>query len=214
MVFIDSVPVLRRSIRASQPPNRYGFLGLTSQLDNDPRTYGEAISDIDSDKWLEVMRSEINLMGSNQVWTLVDLPKGVKPIGCKWVYNHKLRAEGEVTAFKDRLLAKGYTQRSGIDFEETYSPVTMAKFIWILLVNSMNEFDPCTYKKFSGSTVAYLVLCVDDISLVGNDVKMLGDIKAWSSTQFSVKDMGEASYILGIKIYRDISRRMLGLTQS
>ncbi|KAL0439747.1 UNVERIFIED_CONTAM: hypothetical protein Slati_2457700 [Sesamum latifolium] len=66
----------------------------------------------------------------------------------------------------------------------------------------------------SGSSVAYLVLYVDDILLIGNDVKMLGDIKAWLSTQFSMKDMGEASYILGIKIYRDRSRRMLGLTQS
>ncbi|KAL0292537.1 UNVERIFIED_CONTAM: Retrovirus-related Pol polyprotein from transposon RE1 [Sesamum radiatum] len=66
----------------------------------------------------------------------------------------------------------------------------------------------------SGSSVAYLVLYVDDILLIGNDVKMLGDIKTWLSTQFSVKDMGEASYILGIKIYRDRSRRMLGLTQS
>ncbi|KAL0288852.1 UNVERIFIED_CONTAM: hypothetical protein Sradi_7087400, partial [Sesamum radiatum] len=68
--------------------------------------------------------------------------------------------------------------------------------------------------KISGSLVAYLVLCIDDILLIGNNVKMLGDIKAWFSTQFSMKDMGEASYILGIKIYRDRSRRMLGLTQS
>ncbi|KAL0455905.1 UNVERIFIED_CONTAM: hypothetical protein Slati_0929700 [Sesamum latifolium] len=76
-----------------------------------------------------------------------------------------------------------------------------------------NDYDPCVYKKISGSSVAYLVLYVDDILLIGNDVKMLGDIKAWLSTQFSMKDMGEASYILGIKIYRDRSRRMLGLTQ-
>ncbi|KAL0368345.1 UNVERIFIED_CONTAM: Retrovirus-related Pol polyprotein from transposon TNT 1-94, partial [Sesamum calycinum] len=77
-----------------------------------------------------------------------------------------------------------------------------------------NEHDPCVYKKVSGSSVVYLVLYVDDILLIGNDVKMLGDIKAWLSTQFSMKDMGEASYILGIKIYRDRPRRMLGPTQS
>ncbi|KAL0293763.1 UNVERIFIED_CONTAM: Retrovirus-related Pol polyprotein from transposon TNT 1-94 [Sesamum radiatum] len=76
-----------------------------------------------------------------------------------------------------------------------------------------NDYDPCIYKKISGSSVAYFVLYVDYILLIGNDVKMLGDIKAWLSTQFSMKDMGEASYILGIKIYRDRSRRMLGLTQ-
>ncbi|KAL0394584.1 UNVERIFIED_CONTAM: hypothetical protein Slati_4424600 [Sesamum latifolium] len=77
-----------------------------------------------------------------------------------------------------------------------------------------NDYNPCVYKKISGSSVAYLVLYVDDILLIRNDVKMLGDIKAWLSTQFSMKDMGEASYILGSKIYRDRSRRMLGLTQS
>ncbi|KAL0416259.1 UNVERIFIED_CONTAM: Retrovirus-related Pol polyprotein from transposon TNT 1-94 [Sesamum latifolium] len=72
-----------------------------------------------------------------------------------------------------------------------------------------NDYDPCIYKKISGSSIAYLVLYVDDILLNGNDVKMLGNIKAWLSTQFSMKNMGEASYILGIKIYRDRSRRML-----
>ncbi|KAL0286426.1 UNVERIFIED_CONTAM: hypothetical protein Sangu_2733300 [Sesamum angustifolium] len=51
-------------------------------LDNDPRAYGEAISVIDSDKWLEAIKFEMNSMGSNQVWTLVDPPKGVKPVGC------------------------------------------------------------------------------------------------------------------------------------
>ncbi|KAL0457624.1 UNVERIFIED_CONTAM: hypothetical protein Slati_0389600 [Sesamum latifolium] len=77
-----------------------------------------------------------------------------------------------------------------------------------------NEFDSCVYKKISGHTVSYIVLYVDDMLLIGNNVKMFGDIKAWLSTQFSMKDMGETSYILGIKIYRDGSRRMLGLTQS
>ncbi|KAL0413293.1 UNVERIFIED_CONTAM: Retrovirus-related Pol polyprotein from transposon TNT 1-94 [Sesamum radiatum] len=78
----------------------------------------------------------------------------------------------------------------------------------------MNNYDSCVYKKISGSSVTYLVLYVDDILLIGNDVKILGDIKPWLSTQFSMKDMGEASYILGIKIYRDRSERMLGHTQS
>ncbi|KAL0396323.1 UNVERIFIED_CONTAM: Retrovirus-related Pol polyprotein from transposon RE2 [Sesamum calycinum] len=56
--------------------------------------------------------------------TLVGLTKGVKPVGCIWVYKHKLGADGEVTAFEARLVAKGYTQRPGINFEETYPPVT------------------------------------------------------------------------------------------
>ncbi|KAL0284719.1 UNVERIFIED_CONTAM: Retrovirus-related Pol polyprotein from transposon TNT 1-94 [Sesamum angustifolium] len=108
-------------------------MGLTSQLDKDANTYGEAMSDIDSDKWLEAMKFGIDFMGSNQVWTVVDPPKGVKPVGWKWVYKRKLGANGEVIVFKARLVAKGYTQRLGIDFEETYSPVAMAKSIQIIL---------------------------------------------------------------------------------
>ncbi|KAL0346381.1 UNVERIFIED_CONTAM: Retrovirus-related Pol polyprotein from transposon RE2 [Sesamum calycinum] len=125
--------VLRRSTRESRPPKRYGFVGLTSQLDNDPRTYGEAISDINSDKWLEFMKYKMDSMGSNQLWTLVDPPKDVKPVGCKWVYKRKLGADEEVTAFKAKLVPKGYTQRPRVNFEETYSPVPMAKSIRILL---------------------------------------------------------------------------------
>ncbi|KAL0373444.1 UNVERIFIED_CONTAM: hypothetical protein Sradi_3260100 [Sesamum radiatum] len=66
-VHTDSVPILRRLTRESRVPERYGFVGLTSQLDNDPKIYGEAMSDIDSDKWLEAMKSEMDSMGSNQV---------------------------------------------------------------------------------------------------------------------------------------------------
>ncbi|KAL0416260.1 UNVERIFIED_CONTAM: hypothetical protein Slati_3457900 [Sesamum latifolium] len=105
-VHTDGIPVLRRSTRESRVPERYRFVGLTSQLDNDPKTYGEAISNIDSDKWLEAMKSEMDSMGSNQVWTLVDPPKGARPVGCKWVYKCKLGADGEVTAIKARLVAK------------------------------------------------------------------------------------------------------------
>ncbi|KAL0310356.1 UNVERIFIED_CONTAM: hypothetical protein Scaly_2935500 [Sesamum calycinum] len=66
-----------------------------------------------------------------------------------------------------------------------------------------NDFDPYVYKNASGSSIGFLVLYVGDILLIGNDVKMLGDTKAWFFTQFSVKDLGDASYILEIKIFRD-----------
>ncbi|KAL0367344.1 UNVERIFIED_CONTAM: Retrovirus-related Pol polyprotein from transposon TNT 1-94 [Sesamum radiatum] len=75
------------------------------------------MSDINSDKWLEAIKFQMDSMGSNQVWTLIDPPKGVRPVGCKWVYKHKLGANGEVTAFKARFVAKGYTQQPGMRFK-------------------------------------------------------------------------------------------------
>ncbi|KAL0301930.1 UNVERIFIED_CONTAM: hypothetical protein Sradi_6469800 [Sesamum radiatum] len=65
------------------------------------------MSDINSDKWLEAMKFEMDSMGSNQVWTLADPPKGVRPIACKWVYKLKLQADGKVITFKAKLVAKG-----------------------------------------------------------------------------------------------------------
>ena len=77
-----------------------------------------------------------------------------------------------------------------------------------------NEDKPCVYKKISGSAITFLVLYVDDILLIGNDVGMVSSVKAWLSKNFSMKDLGEATYVLGIRIYRDRSRRLLGLSQS
>ena len=66
----------------------------------------------------------------------------------------------------------------------------------------------------SGSSVAFLLLYVDDILLMGNDIEFLESIKAYLNKCFSMKDLGEAAYILGIKIYRDRSRRLIGLSQN
>ncbi|KAK8574342.1 hypothetical protein V6N13_016142 [Hibiscus sabdariffa] len=74
----------------------------------------------------------------------------------------------------------------------------------------INEDEPCVYKNFSGSIVSFLILYVDDILIIGNDIPTLQSIKIWLSSCFSMKYLGEAAYILGVKIYRDRSRRLLG----
>ena len=73
------------------------------------------------------MKAEIESMYSNQVWELVDLPPNVHPIGCKWIYKKKRNSEVLVEVYKARLMAKGYSQREGIDYEETFSPVAVIK---------------------------------------------------------------------------------------
>src|SRR4051795_152072 len=74
--------------------------------------------------------------------------------------------------------------------------------------------EACIYKKVSGSSVAFLILYVDDILLIGNDVDLLNSVKEYLNNSFSMKDLGEAAYILGIKIYRDRSKRLISLSQS
>ncbi|PKI50107.1 hypothetical protein CRG98_029503 [Punica granatum] len=115
----------------------------------------------DSEKWLEAMRSEMESMYTNQVWTLVDPPEGVKSIGCKWVF--KKKTDMEVKEF-------GFIK---------------------------NEDESCVYKKVSGSAVIFLVLYVDDILLIENDIHSLQSMKTWLGMYFSMKDLCEATYVLG-----------------
>ena len=145
----QSEPVLtqpfppRRSTKIFHPHEKYlgtiqeeveeMFLTRNGAHGDDPKTYDEVISDIDSEKWLEAMRSEIDSMHSNQIWTLVDPPEGIVPIGCKQIFKRKIGTYGKVETFKVRLVAKGFRQRQGVNYEETFSPVAMLKSILILL---------------------------------------------------------------------------------
>ncbi|PKI68475.1 hypothetical protein CRG98_011113, partial [Punica granatum] len=71
-----------------------------------PTTYVEAVTGPDSEKWLEAMRSEMKSMYTNQVWTLVDRPEGVRPIGCKWVFKKKIDMDGNMDVKTDFLNGK------------------------------------------------------------------------------------------------------------
>ncbi|KAL8157127.1 hypothetical protein AgCh_002003 [Apium graveolens] len=103
---------IRRTGRVSRQPERYYGLVIenVNELsiidDDDPVTYNEAMSSVDSEKWHSAMKSEMESMYTNQVWTLVEAPEGVKPIGCKWVYKRKIGADGQVETYKARLVAK------------------------------------------------------------------------------------------------------------
>ncbi|GJX24935.1 retrotransposon protein, putative, ty1-copia subclass [Tanacetum coccineum] len=79
---------------------------------------------------------------------------------------------------------------------------------------TQNRDEPCVYLKASGSYIAILILYVDDILLMGNNIPMLQDVKSYLGKCFAMKDLGDAAYILGIKIYRDRSKRLIGLCQS
>jgi hypothetical protein len=68
--------------------------------------------------------SEMKSMISNNVWDLEEIPKGAKTVGCKWVYKTMYDPNGNVEKYKARLVAKSFTQREGVDYNETFSPVS------------------------------------------------------------------------------------------
>uniref|UniRef100_A0A2N9IQA1 Reverse transcriptase Ty1/copia-type domain-containing protein n=1 Tax=Fagus sylvatica TaxID=28930 RepID=A0A2N9IQA1_FAGSY len=117
-----------RPKRNKRPPVRYGFEDLVSYAlltsSEDPSTFQEAIESSKKDKWMEAMVEENESLSKNKTWELTELPKGKKPIGCKWVFKKKEAvSEKEGERFKARLVANGYSQRHGIDYDKAFSPV-------------------------------------------------------------------------------------------
>jgi Reverse transcriptase (RNA-dependent DNA polymerase) len=101
-----------------------------------PNSVDKAVRD---PKWVEAMEIEIEALKNTQTWKLVKLPNGNKTIGCKWVFSMKYDATGKVERYKARLVVKGYTQTYGIDFQETFSPVTKLNTVWVLLSLTANQ---------------------------------------------------------------------------
>jgi len=81
----------------------------------------------------KAMKEEINSLNKNHIWSLFELPEGKKAIRCKWTFKIKKDANGKIHCYKARLVAKGYAQTHGVDYYETYSPVTNITTIRSLL---------------------------------------------------------------------------------
>ena len=96
----------------------------------EPESYAEAAKDAN---WRAAMEEEMHALAENETWDLVDAPKGVKPIGCRWVYKIKYSTNGLVNLYKARLVAKGYVQKHGIDYDETFAPVAKMTTVRVLL---------------------------------------------------------------------------------
>jgi hypothetical protein len=233
--------------------------------------------------WLEAMEDELSSMNSNGVWDLVEIPDGAKKVGCKWVYKTKYDSKGKIEWFRARLVAKDFTQREGIDYTETFSPVSKKDLFQIIMalvahydleLHQMdvktaflngdlqenvymaqskgfivegkehmecklkksiyglkqasgqrylkfdevikkfgfieNQVNNCIYVKTKGNMFIILVLYVDYILLVCN---LLHETNEFLLSKFDMKDLSDASYVLGIEIHRDRTKSVFGLSQ-
>jgi len=85
------------------------------------------------------MEQEYESIIRNNTWELVELPKGKQTIGCKWLYKPKINADGTMDKLKYRLVANGYSQNEGIDYEDTFSPVAKLNTIKMLIALATNK---------------------------------------------------------------------------
>ncbi|GKA97178.1 ribonuclease H-like domain-containing protein [Tanacetum coccineum] len=174
------------------------------------------------------MNQEMNALLRNGTWEIIDLPKDRKAISSKWIYKIKYPSSGEIDRFKARLVAQGFGQKEGIDYEETFSPVVKMVTVRYLLnivvsqswpifqldVNNAflyGDLDEDVYMKppegyfpsgnktDKGVFLALLVY-VDDIIITGNNIAEIEKFKVFLKSKFMIKDLGKLKYFLGIEV--------------
>ena len=141
----EQLEPVRQSQRTKKAPVRYGldeFADTAKQVNHDaklsqkieePTTIKDALSGSHSKEWKLAADQEYSSLMENDTWELVKLPKGRETVGCKWVFRVKYDGEGKIHCYKGRLVAQGFTQKYGIDYDEIFSPVARFSTIRTLL---------------------------------------------------------------------------------
>ncbi|XP_047989810.1 uncharacterized mitochondrial protein AtMg00820-like [Leguminivora glycinivorella] len=136
---LEPVEVVTKRVR--RQPERYGFTNLCTSSNpdhiTDPVSVRDALSRPDKDKWIEAMQDELQAFEENQAWMPVEqLPPGKTLVQCKWVFKIKVNSDKSVR-YRARLVAKGFTQKPGIDYDETFSPVVRHSTLRLLFALSV-----------------------------------------------------------------------------
>lgn len=98
----------------------------------EPTSYEDAVRSSEKMLWKVAMKEEYDSLMQNGTWKLVELPAGRDPIGCKWVFKRKEDSVGKVTRFKARLVAQGFSQRPGVDYDAVFAPVASQNTLRVL----------------------------------------------------------------------------------
>ena len=264
-----------------------GLHCYTTVLDDERQsTYAGIMRSEMRQQWKSATDAEMQSLAQHHTWDLVNLPSGKKLIGSRWLFKVKRNADGSVNKFKARLVAQGFTQKYGIDFNETFAPVAKQSTVRTVLAiaagkdleaeqvdvdtaflfapiddelyikqpdgfedaeypnkvcllrkslygtkqaarqwnKTLDDFfrsmdfvradaDPCLYTRTNDSEYSAVVVYVDDMIVVSNDSVGVRKIIKELKTKFSIKELGEPRFILGIEVTRDRSARTITLSQ-
>ena len=123
---------MRRSSRVTKgnAPERYGY---NVNISDEPKTYLEAINSPQKDIWLKAMKEEIDSLHQSKTWELVAVPENTNIVSCKWTYKIKRNIDGNIERCKARLVARGFSQKYGCDYDEVFAPVISQRTFRTLL---------------------------------------------------------------------------------
>nr|GEW89912.1 retrovirus-related Pol polyprotein from transposon TNT 1-94 [Tanacetum cinerariifolium]GEW89915.1 retrovirus-related Pol polyprotein from transposon TNT 1-94 [Tanacetum cinerariifolium] len=264
----------------------YAFVAVEEEDTHEPLTYQEVVACEDSSNWKTSMKEDMDYIKKNKTWELVDHPAGQKLVSCKWLFKIKEGIEGvQKPRYKARLVARGFTQRVCIDYNEVFSLVVRHTSIWVILaLNACRDYkleqldvkmaflhgnleeviymrqppryeqgnkvcllkkslyglkqsprqwykrfdeymlsngfkrssyDSCVYyRSYAPGEYICLLLYVDDMLIACKSKAEIGSTKSFLKKEFDMKELVEAKKILGIKIARDRSRKILRVSQS
>ncbi|CAI7735681.1 unnamed protein product [Closterium sp. NIES-54] len=192
----------------------------------EPKTLAEALSGPDAEKWKQSVKEEYDSLLENETWELCELPPGKKAISSKLIFRHKYGPDGELTRYKSRLVAKGFQQTKGKDFDEIFAPVgkgttLRAPRAWYhnleetLLAGGFKKSE-CDHSLFllqEKEQFLMLLVYVDDILLFSKSYAMIEHVEEMLEMQFKCSKMGDVKYYLGMHVERDLDKGVLRLHQ-
>ncbi|GJR52759.1 putative ribonuclease H-like domain-containing protein [Tanacetum coccineum] len=164
------------------------------------------------------MQEELLQFKLQEVWTLVDLPNGKRPIGTKWYYMNNKDERGIVIKNKARLVAQGYTQKEGINYDEVFAPVARIKVIRLFLAYaSFKDFvvyqmdvksafiyrgkiDKTLFIRRDKGDILLVQVYVDDIIFGSIKKSLCIEFKKMMHKKFQMSSMGELTFFLGLQV--------------
>ncbi|GJS69389.1 putative ribonuclease H-like domain-containing protein [Tanacetum coccineum] len=176
----------------------------------EPKRIAKALCD---PAWLEAMQEELLQFKLQKVWILVDLPKGKRAIGTKWIFRNKKDERGIVTRNKARLVSQGYTQEEGIDYDEVFAIVARIEAIRLFLayasfmgfmvyqMDVKSAFLYGTIEELQEPGDILLVhVYVDDIIFGSTNKELCSEFEKLMHDKFQMSSMGELNFFLGLQV--------------
>ncbi|GJV34643.1 putative ribonuclease H-like domain-containing protein [Tanacetum coccineum] len=170
-------------------------------LSQEPKKVIQALKD---PRWIEAMQDELLQFKLQKVWTVMDLPNGKRAIGTKWVCRNKKDERG-IVKNKARLVAQGYTQEEGIDYDEVFASVARIEAIRLFLAYvSFKDF--VVYHMDVNSTFLYgkiekeVYVYIDDIIFGSTMMKLCTKFEKMMHKKFQINSMGELTFFLGLQV--------------